>query len=300
MSDLFRGISDDRSDPASFAIEVDKFGAIHAIVALPSDGEAGIGFLPVNWFRVPIRGQPGRLLENGSASLSLSYAAPSLSSISLTVVSVGSAATTLTLTGSGFSRASTFNLDGNSLAASPLTITTPGKLQPGVVGTAYSFPLSASGGTTPYHWSANGLTCSNSIPGLDGICVSDRGVIQGTPTTAANAPIAFTLHVTDSSATAQSATKSVSLIILPQDLPPQVNTVTADPSTVEAGGASALTCSPFDPQQLPLTYSWNVTGGNISRSGANVSWTAPSAQGQFTATCKVTSSANLGATVVRG
>ena len=59
LSEFSRGISDDRGDPASFAIGVGKCGAINAIVALPSDREAGIGLVQMNWFRIPIPGQAG-------------------------------------------------------------------------------------------------------------------------------------------------------------------------------------------------------------------------------------------------
>ena len=187
-------------------------------------------------------------------------------------------------------------------AASPLTITTPGELESATSGKAYSFPLSASGGVAPYHWSANGLICPNSISGLDEICVSDDGTIQGTPSTPTNGPVSFSLQVTDSSATAQKATKTESLAVLPANLPPQVYSVTANPSTVSELNTSTLACTAADPQQLSLSFSWSVTGGTVSGTGASVSWTAPSAPGGYSATCTVTSSAGLsasGSTVIQ-
>ena len=186
-----------------------------------------------------------------------------------------------------------------TVGASPLalTITAPGNLDAVKVGSPITSPveLTAAGGAPPYHWSANGLICPTSISGLDGICVSDSGTVQGTPTTSTNSPVSFNLQVTDSSATPQKANKTVNLAVLPTNLPPQVYSVTPYPSTVREGGTSTLTCTAVDPQQLSMSYGWSVTGGAVSGSGASVTWTAPSAPGGYTATCKVTSSANLSA-----
>jgi hypothetical protein len=57
-----------------------------------------------------------------------------------------------------------------------VTVNSPGT-QTGVVGTAVSLQMSASGGTPPYTWSATGLPAGLSIN-------SSSGLISGTPTTA--------------------------------------------------------------------------------------------------------------------
>ena len=180
-------------------------------------------------------------------------------------------------------------------AATSLAVTTPANLQAATQGTAYSFPLSAAGGTPPYHWSENGLICPTSIPGLDGLCVADNGALQGTPSEAASNPVSFVMQVTDSSTPAQTATMTASLAVLPQNLPPQVYSVAASPSSVPAQGTATLTCTAVDPQQATLAYSWRVTGGTVSGSGSTVTWTAPSTPGGYTATCTVNSSLNLSA-----
>jgi hypothetical protein len=88
------------------------------------------------------------------------------------------------------------------IAASSLVIDTMG-LPAGSVGVAYSTPVSASGGLTPYTWS---LAAGSLPPGLS---VSTGGVISGTPT--ANGTFGFTVQVNDSSAQVQ--TKALSLTI---------------------------------------------------------------------------------------
>lgn len=65
------------------------------------------------------------------------------------------------------------------------TITNPGS-RTGVVGTATSLQLTASGGTTPYTWSATGLPPGMSIS-------SSTGLISGTPTTAGTYSVTATV-----------------------------------------------------------------------------------------------------------
>ena len=85
------------------------------------------------------------------------------------------------------------------------------------------------------------------------------------------------------------------MVVLSANLPPIVNEVTSSPSTVSEGETATLNCNAMDPQQLALTYAWAVTGGTVSGSGTNVTWTAPSTPGGYTVTCTVTSSAGLSA-----
>jgi hypothetical protein len=77
----------------------------------------------------------------------------------------------------------------------------------GTHGTAYSTPLAASGGTSPYTWSIT----SGALPG--GLRLSSStGTISGTPTTAGT--YSFTVRATDSSSPRQTATQALSLTIL--------------------------------------------------------------------------------------
>ncbi len=178
-----------------------------------------------------------------------------------------------------------------------LTVTTGANLTSVKVGEPVtpSVQLTAAGGIAPYHWSVAGSTCPNSISGIDGVCVTDAGVIQGTPTSPTNGAASFNVQVTDSSTSAQTASENMNLTVLAANIPPQVYSVTGTPATVSAQGTSMLTCTAVDPQQDNLTYAWSFTGGTFSGGGATVTWTAPSTPGSYTATCTATSSDGLSA-----
>ena len=83
---------------------------------------------------------------------------------------------------------SDFNPTG-SVTSQPLCVTST-SVPDGVVGTPYSAPVSAVGGTPPYSWSL----VSGSLP--PGLALSSTGTISGTPTVAGS--FTFTLKVTDS------------------------------------------------------------------------------------------------------
>ena len=56
----------------------------------------------------------------------------------------------------------------------------------------YSQQLTASGGTTPYHW----VVLTGTLPA--GLSLSDQGLLSGTPS--ASGAFSFTVQVTDSGA----------------------------------------------------------------------------------------------------
>jgi hypothetical protein len=87
--------------------------------------------------------------------------------------------------------------EATCVANGALTLANPGN-QTGTVGTATSVTLTATGGTTPYTFSASGLPAGLSIN-------ASTGVISGTPTTASTSTVTAT--VTDS-ATPTHATAS--------------------------------------------------------------------------------------------
>lgn len=70
-----------------------------------------------------------------------------------------------------------------SASGSSVTVTSPGN-RTGTVGTAVQLQLQASGGTSPYTWTATGLPA--------GLSISSSGLVSGTPTTAGTSSVAVT------------------------------------------------------------------------------------------------------------
>ncbi len=69
---------------------------------------------------------------------------------------------------------------------------------------------------------------------------------------------------------------------------PVISSVTVNPSSVNANGVVSVNVVATDADNDQLTYSYVVTGGAITGSGANVSWTAPSTSGAHSLTVTVT------------
>ncbi|HEY2018515.1 MAG TPA: putative Ig domain-containing protein, partial [Bryobacteraceae bacterium] len=126
------------------------------------------------------------------------------------LLNTGTGAITGIPTTAGSSTVSVTVTDSNGLTAAarfPLTITnklviTTASLPGGTVGASYSATLTASGGVTPYVWSATGLP-----PGL--LLNTATGAITGTPTAAGN----FTASVTVNDNSEQSASAQFPLVI---------------------------------------------------------------------------------------
>ena len=68
---------------------------------------------------------------------------------------------------------------------------------------------------------------------------------------------------------------------------PTISSVIINPGSVNANGIVSVAVTATDPDGDPLTYSYIVTGGAVSGTGASVSWTAPSAAGAHSITVTV-------------
>src|SRR5271165_3491847 len=123
-------------------------------------------------------------------------------------------------------------------------------LPAGTVSTAYSAPLSASGGTAPYTWSI----ITGSLP--SGLSLSSTGMISGMPTTAGSST--FTLQVTDSASTPASASASLSITIASGQASLTITSTSLPAGTVGVGYSTTLAATGgLKP------YTWAVLSGNL-------------------------------------
>jgi Putative Ig domain len=164
-------------------------------------------------------------------------------------------------------------------ALQPLQITTS-SLPAAETSTAYSASVAASGGTAPYTWTAS----SGSLP--TGLSLSSAGQITGTPTQ--NGSFTFTVEVTDSTTpTAQTTTKSFTLIVALKGGPLQVTTV-----SFPSGQVGVAYSAPVSAIGGVTPYTWSVSSGTLpaglllSSAAATISGT-PTGSGSFTFTLQV-------------
>jgi hypothetical protein len=175
-----------------------------------------------------------------------------------------------------------------AVVVSPLpSITTP-TLASGVVGTAYSAALQASGGTGSLIWN---LASGSSLPA--GLSLSAAGAISGTPTAAGTST--FTVKVTDSSQGQPgpvSATQQLSLMIASA---PLTIVTTSLPNATVAVAYSA----PLQASGGTAPYTWTVASGSslpsgLTLSGSGTNWSlsgTPTATGTSNFSLTVTDSA---------
>lgn len=158
------------------------------------------------------------------------------------------------------------------------TTTLPG----GVVGTAYSQTLAASGGAGGLTWAlASG---SNPLP--PGLAISANGVISGTPTTNGSYP--FTVAVTDSNSI--TVTKQLTIAIGP--------TLTITTTTLPNATVGVAYSQTFQATSGTGTLTWSATGlpSTLTMSAAGVLSGTPTTAATITFSVTVTDSANATAT----
>lgn len=189
---------------------------------------------------------------------------------------------TLTFTDNAAGSPHVVNLTGKGTPVPP-TVTTA-SLPSGVVGTAYSQTLAATGGVTPYAWSVS----TGTLPaGLS--LVAGTGAISGTPTTAGTST--FTVKVTDSAS--DSATQSLSITI---NATLAVTTTSMPDGTVGTAYAQSLAATGG-----VTPYTWSISTGTVpaglslAASTGAISGT-PTTAGTFAFTVKVSDSASHTAT----
>jgi len=108
--------------------------------------------------------------------------------------------------------------------------------------------------TPAYTWSGQGLTVSGTNP----TATIDTGSLQ---------PGSFTVsgHVTEGPKAGQSADCTAQFTVK-QFEPPTIS-CSANPTTVQPGGSSTITCNGVSPQSRPLTYSYSASAGSVTGTG---------------------------------
>ena len=145
-----------------------------------------------------------------------------------------------------------------TVPASNLTVTAA-SLPSGTVGAAYSSPVTASGGTTPYTYSASNLPSGLTING-------STGAITGTPAQSSIGTASAAIKVTDSATpSSQSATSNLSITISPA---PLAVTTTSLPGGI-AGSSYPSTTLQASGGVPP--YTWVLASGSNLPAGLSLS-----------------------------
>ena len=82
--------------------------------------------------------------------------------------------------------------------------------------------------------------------------------------------------------------KGIMIEVIPwQNHSPIISALIAQPSTLEAGQHSYLTCHAADQDGDILNYSWISSGGAITGNGPGITWKAPGQTGNYSISCEV-------------
>jgi hypothetical protein len=170
----------------------------------------------------------------------------------------GAASAALTFADSATGSPQSVALTGTGIASLQITGTTPPS---GTVGINYpAWPMGISGGTSPYNWSVSAGVLP---PGLN----LSPGTISGMPQSGGT--FNFTVKVTDSSSTQQTATAAMSItiasptLILPSSLSFPNGTVGQSySSAINASGSITSTSGTYN-------YIWTVNGTSVPTDGSS-------------------------------
>ena len=143
----------------------------------------------------------------------------------------------------------------NTGTPSPLTISlTP--LPQGVVGSAYTGTLAATGGTSPYTWS---ITTGQLPAGLS--LAASTGIISGTPTASGSYSLGVT--VVDSEGSPQSASTTVTLAVVAGQAASAPTPLSISTSSLPSGTIGSAYSTSLVASGGTAPYTWSFVSGNI-------------------------------------
>jgi len=271
--------------PISLSISTTSLPNGQANAAWSGTLTASGGTTPYTWSLASGSSLPSWLNLNASSGL-LNGTPSAAGTVSFTLKVTDSSSTPQTATKS-------YSFSIAAAGPTPVSITTA-SLPNGQVGTAWSATLTASGGTTPYTWAASG----SSLPSWLTLNAS-TGQLNGTPSAAGI--VSFTLKVTDSSSTPQTASKSYSFSIAAAGPTPVSITTASLPNgqvgtawsatLAASGGTTPYTWSLASGSSLPSWLTLNASTGQLSGT--------PSATGTVSFTLKVTDSSSTPQTATK-
>jgi len=241
--------------------------------------QASGGASTLTWSMASGSTLPADLSLSSSGALSGTPTAPGSSTFTVKVTDSSGAQ------GGPLSATQQLNL---TIKPATLTITTT-SLSNGVVGTAYSASLAATGGTGAISWSVTG----GSLP--TGLNLGSSGAISGTPT--ASGTSNFTVTATDSGTPPQNKMQALSITINPVL---SITTTSLPSGTVTTAYSQNIQTSGGTP---PIA--WSVTSGTLpaglaltnGANGVGVISGTPTAYGSSTFTVKATDSSTPPQTV---
>ncbi|HTB96593.1 MAG TPA: putative Ig domain-containing protein [Terracidiphilus sp.] len=164
-----------------------------------------------------------------------------------------------------------------TIVISPAQLNITNTLPNGTVGVAYSSPITATGGTTPY-------SCSISAGTLPAGLTLTGCTVSGTPTTAGSSPI--TVKVTDAGSPTQTASANETIVIAP----PVLNLTNTLPNGTVGVAYSATITATGGTTPYACSISGTLPAG-LTLTGCTVSGT-PTAAGSSAVTVKVTDAGN--------
>ncbi len=96
----------------------------------------------------------------------------------------------------------------------------------------------------------------------------------------------FEISVTVDDGNGGTASRSCAVTVQATEIP-VIDSLIAEPATLEPNETSTITCNAHDPDAGELTYTWSASGGTVSGTGKVITWKAPAVTGEFLIKVKV-------------